>query len=488
MAKLTKYCMLFLACCAAAASCSKEPGGRIDPEARYLQQITVSMTTRAAAADDGSEPGSEPETPPPYDGEEIFDVDFNAGTSFLYVSQRTRYMNPFEEQNRTYKYVYFDSPGASWEEGFNFKAFEEEGFDPTRDENPNSLNWDYVGSQGSVGNGFALYAMYYPSQVDKTRTVSLDQSTLTGLRNSDIMGAYHSTSALYSRVRFQLHHLMVYFKINLYVPVFEETWKTEGAVRESQGYSGYTAASLTDAMVINACPRFTIDWAASISSEGSPAVNLPDEYLPYLCDIRMYSHAHAGDGYELVDETAGDGLTRAGTEGEEGGDGSGETVEPGPEEPEIPGAIRPLKKTRVDISQFLPKDLLNIQPIDPAENGTIYDNVYMYSFSVILPAQYADFTSQNPGFLKFMFKRPSTQTDKNYFFSSGFSSNNPGSVLEPNKGTLQVLNLYLPRKGDEVILVGAEIQNWTDVDTDMNLQPNDDKDKNGGTGSNTPNA
>lgn len=475
MAKLTKYCTLFFAVCAIVASCSKgEEGPDVDPESRYVQEISVFKAARTAAGSD-----SDDEKPAPYDGEEIFDVDFAAGTSMLYISQRTRYMNPFQQDNKTYKYVYFNSPNASWEEGFNFKAFEDVGFDPTTQVNPNSLNWDEVGSKGSVGNGFALYAMYYPNQIDGTREVALDQSRLEDLRSSDILGAYHSTSALYSRVRFQLHHLMVYFKVNLYVPVFEETFKTETKEPETQGYSGYTAESLVDALIMQVCPTFTIDWAASISSEGSPAVNLPANYANDLHDIRMYSHAHAGDGYEIEDETAGDGKTRAGDEDGDGdGDGEGgDVVEPEPE-PETEGAIRPVKKTRIDIAQFLPKDLVNIQPLDPAEDGCIYDNVYVYSFSVIVPAQYADFTSQNPGFLKFAFKRPSTKTDKNYFFSSGFSSNNQGSVLEPNKGTLQVLNLYLPRKGDEVILIGAEIQDWTDVDTDMNLQPSEDKDKN----------
>lgn len=444
----------------------------------YLQEISVVRATRSAAGSEtGSEAGSDSgansdkPAPPPYDGEEIFDVEFVENESYLYVSQGTRYLNPF--QTKTYKYVYFNNTNAGWEEGFNFKPCDE-GYDKDTEVNPNALNWETVGQNGSVGNGFALYAMYYPGQVDGLRSVAADQSRLTDLRNSDILGAYHSTSALYSRVRFMLHHLMVYVKVNLYVPVFGETWKTEDKKLENQGFSGYTAESLTDAFVMKACPDFTVDWAASISSEGSPAVNLPDGYADKLTNIRMYSHAHADAGYEVPDETqsAPDGKSaRAGAAEEE--DQGGES---GPEEVK---AIRPVKKTRIDISQFLPKDMIDIQPMDPAEDGKIYDDVFMYSFSVIIPAQYADFTSQNPGFLKFAFKRPSTNTDKNYYFSSGFSSNSQSSVLEPNKGTLQVLNLYLPRKGDEVILIGAQIQDWTNVDTDMNLQPQDkDKDTN----------
>lgn len=472
MSKLTKYCMLFSACCFALSSCSDKVGAD-DERNPYLMEISVSKTTRAEAdSDDG-------EKAPAYDGEDIFDVEFIPDKSILYISQKTRFFDPFSTGVTTYKYVYYDNPYASWDENFNFKALVEDDLDPDVSVNPNALEWEEVGRKGSVGNGFALYAMYYPDQKNGTRTVAVDQSLLEDLQRSDILGAYHSTSALYSRVRFQLHHLMVYFKINLYVPVFGETWKTETKEPENQGFSGYTTESLTDAWIMNVCPRFTVDWAANISSESSLGVSLPDNYTKdELRNIRMYSHAHEGD--EIVDETLPDPdkQTRADDEGDGpvGGDEDDEDDDdPAGGEGEVAKAIRPVKKTRIDISQFLPKDLLDIQPMDPAEDGKIYDDVLMYSFSVIVPAQYADFTSQNPGFLRFAFKKPGTYADKFYSFSSGFSSNSSSSVLEPNKGSLQVLNLYLPRKGDEIILVGAEIQDWTDVDTDITLPHPEDK-------------
>lgn len=432
--KLSRYIWAFLLP-TALAGCSDD--GTVPTEGPagvtgepYLMEISVSKTARSVESRDGD--GGEAS-----DGEEIYDVEFIPDRSILYVSQRTRRMLPFQDGLPTYKYVYFKNDNADWDSDFNFKPSDSDPFNPEEEPNPNALDWDVVGSNGSVGNGFALYAMYYPDQIAGRETVAEDQSTLEALQQSDVMAAYHSTSALYSRVRFQLHHLMVYFKINLYVPVFGETWKTEGKNLENQGFSGYTAESLVDALLMNACPRFFVDWSASISSEASPAVNLPDGLTSAdYKNIRMYSHAH--------DEETG-------------------------------VAIRPLKTMKIDISQFLPKDMLSIQPMEPDEEGKIYDDVFMYSFSVIVPAQQAEFTSQNPGFLKFAFKRPSTNTDKNYYFSSGFSSNSSTSVLEPNKCTLQVLNLYLPRKGDEVILVGAEIQEWQNVETDMNL-PQKDKD------------
>ena len=473
MTNPTKYLILLWTAAATLTSCSDEKGdNEILPDSPYLQEISVVRASRAVGDADG-DGDADADNPGklPYDGETIIDTEFIPDVSILYVSQRTRSQNPFEGSNKIYQYKFFENQYATWEEGFNFKPADAD-YDPKIEVNPNALNWDDVSKKGSVGNGFALYAMYYPNQQLGRRYVAEDQSELDSLKASDIMAAYHSTSALYSRVRFKLHHLMVYFKINLYVPVFSETWKTEdGDKPKNQGFSGYTAESLIDSWIMNAVPKFTVDWAASISSEASPAVNLPDSYTKEdYRNIRMYSHAHGGNDYVVPDETQsrsdGDG-----GEGDGNGDGNGDD-DTGDDD--TGSTIRPVKKTRIDISQFLPADMIGIQPMDPDADGKIYDDVFMYSFSVIVPAQYSDFTSQNPGFLKFAFKRPSTKTDKNYYFSSGFSSNSSTSVLEPNRGTLQVLNLYLPRKGDEVILIGAEIEDWVDMETDMNL-PQQDK-------------
>ena len=459
MAKLTKYCLLLCASCLAAVSCSTDMSERGDePQSPYLQEISVLRAPLVTAA-------GEEEESVPYDGEDIVDVEFTPGQSILYVSQRTKNYHPFEQGIETYHYVYYNNPNADWNEGFNFHPRIDTGTS-VETENPNALNWETVGRNGSVGNGFALYAMYYPSQ-EPTQQVATDQSTLEALKSSDILGAYHSTSALYSRVRFKLHHLMVYFKVNLYVPVLCETW-LKG---ENQGFSGYTAESLIEALVKNACPDFELDWAASISSDASPSVSLPSNYAENLKDIPMYSHAHLGD--EIRDETQPDSeeeeLTRAeNAPGEDGEDDGDETDS----EEGTGSAIRPVKKTRIDIAQFLPKEVLDIQPMDPAEDGKMYDEVFQFSFSIIVPAQYSDFMSQSPGVMKFGFEKPSTKITKNYYFSSGFAAS---GTIKPNKGTLQVLNLYLPRKGDEVILVGAEIQDWTNVETDMNLTQKDNE-------------
>ena len=310
--------------------------------------------------------------------------------------------------------------------------------------------------------------MYYPGNgKEGTRAVPADQRSLENLLRADIQAAYHSTSALYSRVRFRLFHLMNYFKINLYVPIFKETGK-EG---EDALYSGYTAESLVNACVKNACPEFRINWSGNISSDTSPGVDI--EKPDHKENIYMYSHRHAGE-----DENGGSGDGGGtGDEDEPSTDGTRADELTGPDEPDYndPGTpvpedskwatIRPVKQMTINVKDFLPEDLIKIQPLRTEADGSMPDEVFLFSFSVIIPAQPASFTDQYPGWLQFQFK-DLAGIDKNYYFNSQFVQ---GGTLQTTKGTLQIMNLYLPRKGDEVILINADIKPWTGVETDMNL-------------------
>ncbi|MCH5335205.1 MAG: hypothetical protein J1D86_05320 [Alistipes sp.] len=470
-----KYGLLLLAG-VAAFSCAKDSADSKIPESPYLEELTVSRAALAIPGeeeddtdtDTGSGSDTKPE-PPKYNGEEIFDLDFKPG-DIIYVSQRTRSNFPFSkndtgsEINPIYVYQYYTSD-ASWEDGYNFKP-------KSMDK---ALDWEEVRELRSVGNGFVLCAMYYPGDgKEGTRAVPSDQRSLTNLLRADIQAAYHSTSALYSRVRFKLYHVMNYFKINLYVPVFKETGK-EG---EDQLFSGYTPASLINAWVKKACPEFLINWSGNISSDTSPGVEIANE--DHKADIAMYSHGHAAVG------------ENSGSDGDDGdGDGSDEEQSDvdrtRADEPELayedPGepvpddsvwaTIRPLgDPISINVKEFLPDELAKIQPLPTEADGSMVDEVYLFSFSVIIPAQPAAFTNQFPGWMQFQFKEP-TETTKNYYFNSQFVQN---GTLQATKGTLQIMNLYLPRKGDEVILINADIKPWTDVETDMNLpEKKDDK-------------
>lgn len=505
-------------------SCSNEQGPESDIESKYpyLQEISVSRAPLAVGEDDletdgentdpdPAEPDPEPEVKDPYDGEEVFESKFQNDKSVLYVSQRTTRIWPFlatepgdldanekETATKTYKYIYSENKFANWSEGYNFKPDVPDGFTGSADANPYALNWEEVSANRSVGNGFPLYAMYYHNPDDyQTYEVQHDQSKKEDLLRSDIQAAYHSTSALYSRVRFKLFHLMVYFKINLYVPVYTQAPFDD----PNADYSGYGLGQLIEAEIRNVCPTFSINWAANISSDTSLSVDLvpanplvepEDPAKPYLYDIAMYSHRHEGDemiteprpGSEDQPEDPGDEPGSGGNgdgnggnndgdedgdEGDEGGEGGGET-------PADDKGIRPVKETWINVSQFLPSDMLGIQPLDYEDDKkTMYDHVYQFSFSVIVPEQYTSFTDQdNPGWLHFKFSKPGG-IYKHYYFQTGFAgpgdtNKNPNSVgLAPTKGTLQILNIYLPRKGDQAILIGADVQEWDEMETDMNL-------------------
>ena len=471
MAKFTKYGLLMLAGMLSVA-CATDPGSAEPPQSPYLDEISVLRTSRAVAGEESDTgDGSGTEEPPKYDGEDIFDTAFNEN-SILYVAQRTRRNVPFAKTGGTddpvtpiYEYVYDPNEEADWYTGFNFRPKPIVG--PQGGENPNALNWDTVKENGSVGNGFSLWAMYYPDQVEGTRSVAEDQSELSNLLRSDILGAYHSTSALYSRVRFRLWHLMTYFKINLYVPVYKETGKTGDETK----MSGYTAESMLNAWIKEVCPEFAIEWGATISSDTSPIASYINK--ENKTDIAMYSHGHLGDPLNEEPKPTLPASSR-----------TAQTVTRDDDTPSVsePLAIRPIKKMWINVASFLPEDLLDIQPLDfepgyglkdvaKKSDAIMFDEVYLFSFSVIIPEQYPEFTTQYPGWLQFQFESPGSKIEKNYYFNSEFGEGS--STLKPNRGTLQVMNLYLPRKGDEVILVGASIENWKEVDTDMNLPQKD---------------
>lgn len=490
-------------------SCSKERDknlGDEKPESPYLYEISVVNAPHtlagAQAADDSAEQPPLPDDP--YKNEEILLPEFVVDQSNLYVSQKTKKSNPFqdpeiEDSTPTYKYVYYYNPNADWEKGFNFKPVTD---DDNQIEQPdgttvngNALNWDDVGQNGSFGNGYSLFAMYYPVDNVPKLKVQTDQSTLENLMMSDIMGAYHSTSALYSRVRFRMFHLMVYLKVNLYVPVFRDDMTKGG---KQQNSSGYLRGDLTKAEVVHSFTDIGMEWGAIRGSDTAPKVvsvyykeddstgerldetspTFLEDYLT-LPDIQMYSHGRKSDTM--------DGATEPEPEPEpqpepnpdqntgDGGD-TGDTGNAGD------GGIWPVKKMEhIKLSDFLTDEILKIQPMDPEEDNEYYDDVYVYSFSVIIPAPYSIFTEQKPGFLRFTFKMGDLPS-KRYYFNGNFTKGNTNEGIALAQGNVQIMNLYLPRKGNEIILVEADVKEWSDVNTDMNL-PKKDKDNGGGNGS-----
>ena len=205
-------------------------------------------------------------------------IDSFDSNSILYFSQMGTMSTPnfsnLQENASPYCYQYQYNPNASanWDAGYNFKC--KTGCTP--------FDWTTVPTLGSVGNAFSFYAMYFPSDNVIKWEVQKDQSEKENFIKSDIMGAYHATSSLYTRMRFNLFHLMVYLKVTIYVPTFKNSDNND-----NYNYSGFKENAVLGAYVLNANTQFDIDWQAVRSSDKmAPLTQSKDS----KSNIRMYSH------------------------------------------------------------------------------------------------------------------------------------------------------------------------------------------------------
>ena len=176
-----------------------------------------------------------------------------------------------------YRYQYNPDALANWDSGYNFKC--KNGCTP--------FDWTAVPALGSVGNAFSFYAMYFPGDNTVKWAVETDQSAKENFIKSDIMGAYHATSALYTRLRFNLFHLMVYLKVTIYVPTFKDS-----ANNDNYNYSGFEENAVIGAYVLNANTQFDIDWLAVRSSDKMAPLTQSKESK---ANIKMFSHPSSGE-------------------------------------------------------------------------------------------------------------------------------------------------------------------------------------------------
>lgn len=99
------------------------------------------------------------------------------------------------------------------------------------------------------------------------------------------------------------------------------------------------------------------------------------------------------------------------------------------------------------------------------DKGT--DNVRVYTFSGLFPAQTL---SNIDNILQFdIMDRNGEEIETNYYWSSSKLISN----LQISQGTITNLVLYLPRIGNEVILVTSNIIDWDCSDTSLTLTPED---------------
>ncbi|MCH5224959.1 MAG: hypothetical protein J1D77_03125 [Muribaculaceae bacterium] len=414
--------MLFMA-----SSCAAEPDGsketKLDGDA--VETISVSLATRTPSQNIIDENYD-------YNDFSIEDlIPFETGfdeNSIIQVSQQTNFKEPFKFEDDIFDFRFMESEDASWENetSYNFASYHQK----------IPLEWSHIGAGESHNGGFAMYALYFPVEnqlrqrvVDnKVRySVMQDQSTIENLRKSDIMGAYHSTPAIHTRIQFKMYHLMTYVRIRLYVPLFDEEKNT-----------GYRENALQYATIDNVNNEFSIAWNASISSDTQgPSVDA----LEGESEIIMYQH-------------------------------------PLPEgKTEHPIVSIPYKK-------FLTPDYYD-QGID----GDM-DKVRIYDFSVIIPYQYSrygedgklhNFTETD--FLNFYFRTNSGATSRYYFNQSFYAINQDGdseenneSTLEMSQGNFQYLQLYVPRVGNQVVYMGAKINPWTQFGADLILGEDEETD------------
>ena len=194
--------------------------------------------------------------------------------SLLYISQLGQEKDPNFLNSPTsnfYVYQFQQNSEADWNNEYNFVPYNYEDKDF-------AIQWRLIKGFGSVGNSFSLYAMSFPGSTTDNYPSDLDfkvETDQTGsdnpyddnnFYNSDILGAYHATSALYTRMRFNLFHLMVQLKITIYAPVYEDQIDEAG----QSSYSGFKENAMVAGYLLNAQNQFSINWRTNRSSDTEP--------------------------------------------------------------------------------------------------------------------------------------------------------------------------------------------------------------------------
>lgn len=398
----TRYIFGFITVCFSLFSCreNEEEQKVSDVTGEELTSISIRREPRKEA--EGINDTNEPGYVAPIINEEFTEK------SRIFISQMgpTNLTDPnftnSASDARPYLYIY-DYNGnteADWDNEYNFS--------PIEDRDP--IKWMTVKNIGSVGNAFSFYAMYCPESDGETVIFSVLADQTGGETNpydtgnflkSDIMGAYHSTSSLFTRLRFRLYHLMVYLKVTLFVPVYEDIAADPENGIEA-GYSGFQPDKFRGAYVINAATDFSIEWRANRSSDTDAPLTQPGNTKQ---NIKMYQ-------YEF-------------------------------------------NETADKIENFNVKDYYTGGNIETTD-------VWVYNFSVLFPAQ-----SFGNNFLCFGFEDVDNSM-KYYYFSAPYIIGDSGK-FQLEQGTLQQLYLYLPRKSNETVLVGAKILPWGNSSTDMTV-------------------
>lgn len=400
---MMKHLSIFFILFAVLVSCNGHDPDEQDTTGRFVTSVSVSCQQPQAASGITRAEDDDHSIIAEDDDHFIIIDQFRVGDK-LYFSQlpptgTPNFTDPESTDNPLYIYRY-DGRSAEWSDGYNFSLPEDakNGTSPIFD-------WRTVKEIGSVGNAFSLYAMYFPGDNEYRLNIETDQRgpeenryDTSNFVKSDIMGAYHATSSLYTRLRFRLFHLMVYLKVKLYVPVLD-TQSEDGNV----SYSGFKEGAVQSAQVLNVSTQLNIEWRANRSSDTEAP--LTQQATEPKATIFMYGHE--------------------------------------PDEEKI---------ETIEIADYYTNEPYG------------KDQVRTYEFSVLFPMQ-----TVGDNFLCFTLQSPYSGDLRYYYFSGSQIVGDKSESYGLTQGTRQELHLYLPRKTNETVLVGAKILPWLPADTEMTV-------------------
>lgn len=214
---------------------------------------------------------------------------FIDGRSIILISQRANNLSldfndydpsptdPSEliPNTNLYKYVYYTNPSAVWDSGFNFQPYGD-----------HALDWAQIEAAGELSGGYTLGALYYPVEYEVQNAVPEDQSIYNNLLSANVLGAYHTTNAVKSRLRFRFFHLMAAVRVTLLIPEWDPVTNT-----------GFGADAAKSAFMLKVRSDYTIDWPNTLSSEEYPTPSIPTD-APET-EIKMYLESVSNEVYEV---------------------------------------------------------------------------------------------------------------------------------------------------------------------------------------------
>lgn len=251
---------------------------------KYLYLLIAALPVFAGCSDDRDASAPMPQMAAAFDlmfneteegGQGVLDEYFIDGRSVILISQRGDNLSILftetavdnegnESPNKNlYQYVYYTNPLAEWDNNYyNFQPY-----------GNRALDWAYI-AEYRLNGEYALGALYYPIEYNILNAVEQDQRNLDNLRRSNVLGAWHRTQGIETRLRFAFFHLMTAIKVTLLIPDWDPV-----------DNSGFGDNAILSGDLLNVIKDFTVDWPVT-SSEVPPNAQYRNGVDP--CDIQMY--------------------------------------------------------------------------------------------------------------------------------------------------------------------------------------------------------